>query len=147
MTDLTKTTLSFHPLEPLRFPLVNRLYKAYYPAGKAKKDEIIWIGETATSIKAAVRFQQYDDFQLMTGMLVAPQLRQQGLGLALLNACHSQLMTKPCYCFAFSHLEPLYLKAQFSVIADDALPLSLAHRIERYRSGGKALTPMQYQAS
>ncbi|QUJ67624.1 GNAT family N-acetyltransferase [Photobacterium sp. GJ3] len=144
MTDLTKTTLSFHPLEPLRFPLVNRLYKAHYPAGKAKKDEVIWIGESTTEIVSAVRFQQFEDHQLMTGMLVVPAFRQQGISQALLKACQVQLISKHCFCFAFSHLENLYAQAGFQVISEDALPVSLAGRIQRYRSAGKSLIPMRY---
>ncbi|KDM89654.1 GNAT family N-acetyltransferase [Photobacterium galatheae] len=144
MTDFTKTTLSFHPLKPIRFPLINRLYKAHYPAGKAKRDEIIWIGETTSEIVTVVRFQLSDDHQLLTGMLVAPTFRQQGVGLALLEACRTQLLSRRCFCFAFSHLEPLYQKAGFIVIDEVRLPASLANRLQRYRSAGKSLIPMQY---
>ncbi|MDF4767204.1 N-acetyltransferase, partial [Vibrio parahaemolyticus] len=28
-------------LNPIRLPLIKKLYKAYYPAGRAKKDELI----------------------------------------------------------------------------------------------------------
>ncbi|GAB6263836.1 GNAT family N-acetyltransferase [Photobacterium sp. 53610] len=144
MTDFTKTTLSFHPLEPIRFPLVNRLYKAHYPAGKAKRDEVIWIGETASEIVTVVRFQLSEDHQLLTGMLVSPAFRQQGIALALLAACQPQLAFMRCFCFAFSHLESLYVSAGFRVVSEDDLPATLANRLQRYRSAGKSLTPMLY---
>ena len=139
--------LRFHLLEPLRFPLINRFYKAYYPAGKAKKDEIIWIGEDNKGIQACVRFKQFEDFQLLTGMLVHPDLRSQGQGAALLTACKTQLSAQPCYCFAFSYLESFYQSAGFVTLEDNQLPESLRTRINRYRQSGKSLTPMLYDQS
>ncbi|MGF1733749.1 GNAT family N-acetyltransferase [Photobacterium satsumensis] len=136
--------LRFHPLEPLRFPLVNRFYKSYYPAGKAKKDEVIWIGEDNKGIKACVRFKQFDEYQLLTGMLVHPELRSQGHGIALLEACREQVTTSQCYCFAFSYLEEFYQESGFVIIKDNELPEPLQSRISRYRQSGKTLTPMIY---
>ncbi|MCQ1061305.1 GNAT family N-acetyltransferase [Photobacterium sp. DNB23_23_1] len=136
--------LRFHPLETLRFPLINRFYKSYYPAGKAKKDEVIWIGENNKGIQACVRFKQFDQYQLLTGMLVHPALRSQGLGLALLDACHGQLTASPSYCFAFGYLEAFYQDSGFIIITDNELPEPLQSRINRYRQSGKTLTPMIY---
>ncbi|MGF1727897.1 GNAT family N-acetyltransferase [Photobacterium nomapromontoriensis] len=137
--------LSFHHLEPLRFPLINRFYKTYYSAGKAKKDEIIWIGENESGICCCVRFKQFDDFQLLTGMLVHPRLRGEKIGHQLLQASEQQLIHHPCYCFAFDYLESFYNTAGFSTIPDDTLPPALKSRLERYRIGGKPLIPMHYQ--
>ncbi|MGR5065967.1 GNAT family N-acetyltransferase [Photobacterium sp. DNB22_13_2] len=136
--------LRFHPLEPLRFPLINRFYKSYYPAGKAKKDEVIWIGEDNKGIQACVRFKQFGEYQLLTGMLVHPELRSQGYAIALLEASKEQITTSQCYCFAFSHLEELYQGSGFTIIEDNALPEQLKSRINRYRQSGKTLTPMIY---
>ncbi|PSU31223.1 GNAT family N-acetyltransferase [Photobacterium lutimaris] len=136
--------LRFHLLEPLRFPLINRFYKSYYPAGKAKKDEVIWIGEDSKGIQACVRFKQFDEYQLLTGMLVHPDHRSQGHGIALLEACNDQLTTTQCYCFAFSHLETFYQGSGFVIIKDNELPEPLQSRINRYRQSGKTLTPMIY---
>ena len=114
--------LRFHPLEPLRFPLINRFYKSYYPAGKAKKDEVIWVGEDNSSIICCVRFKQFDNYQLLTGMLVHPEQRGMGLAKQLLTGCYQQLTDAPCYCFAFAHLETLYRNADFVVIPDSRTP-------------------------
>ncbi len=137
--------LSFHILEPLRFPLINRLYKNYYPAGKAKKDEDIWVGEDGSSIISCVRFKKIEDIQLLTGMLVIPDYRGKGVGDALLAATTKQIENQPCYCFAFSHLVPLYQRAHFTVIEDTELPHYLASRFKRYSESGKNLVPMIYQ--
>jgi len=137
--------IRFHPLEPLRFPLINRFYKSYYPAGKAKKDEIIWLGENTSRIICCVRFKQFEHYQLLTGMLVHPELRGSGIAKQLLTATNDQLTHIPCFCFAFSHLEKLYQDSGFTVILDSELPEPLASRIQRYRLSGKELTPMRYQ--
>lgn len=138
------SNLRFHPLEPLRFPLVNRFYKMYYPAGKAKKDEIIWVGEDTSGLICCVRFKQFAHEQLLTGMLVHPTHRGQGHCRALLAATRPQLLSKPCFCFAFRALEGLYRAAGFQQISDNALPEALASRIKRYRQSGKDLVAMQF---
>lgn len=138
------SNLRFHRLETLRFPLINRLYKAHYPAGKAKKDEIIWVGEDTSGLVCCVRFKQFEHQQLLTGMLVHPAHRGQGHGLALLAAVKTQLQSLPCFCFAFRHLEGLYTSAGFRPIADADLPEALASRIRRYRQSGKDLMAMQF---
>lgn len=137
--------LRFHPLEPLRFPLINRFYKSHYPAGKAKKDEIIWVGEHTSGIICCVRFKQFDHYQLLTGMLVHPEQRGTGIAKLLLTATQEQLTRSPCFCFAFSHLEKLYQDSGFVVMPEGELPEPLASRIQRYRQSGKDLIAMQYQ--
>lgn len=137
--------LSFHILQPIRFPLINRLYKSYYPAGKAKRDETIWVGEDESNIVCCVRFKSIEDIQLLTGMLVKPDLRGQGISEQLLVATIEQVEEQPCYCFAFSHLVALYQKANFVVINDNELPHFLASRFKRYSDSGKSLVPMMYQ--
>ncbi|UXI01162.1 GNAT family N-acetyltransferase [Photobacterium sp. TY1-4] len=138
------SNLRFHPIEALRFPLINRLYKTYYPAGKAKKDETIWVGEDTSGLICCVRFKQFEHEQLLTGMLVHPAHRGQDLGLALLAAAREQLHHLPCYCFAFRYLEGLYHEAGFRLIADHDLPEALSSRIRRYRQSGKDLIAMQF---
>jgi len=137
--------LRFHPLEPLRFPLINRFYKSYYPAGKAKKDEVIWVGENNSGIICCVRFKQFDHYQLLTGMLVHPGQRGTGIARSLLTASNQQQIDTPCYCFAFSHLEALYQEANFVVIPENELPEALASRLQRYRQSGKDLIAMRHQ--
>ena len=138
--------LTYHVLTSIRFPLVNRFYKNHYPSGKAKRDEIIWIGESSQALICAVRFQCYADYQLMTGMAVHSEHRNQGIASALLKATQSQLKERSCYCFAFSHLSAFYQTHGFKIIDTQELPSDLRPRFERYNQHGKTLIAMQYQS-
>lgn len=140
------TPYRFERLNPLRFPLVARFYKTHYPSGAPRKDEVIWTAEGEKGLCGAVRFRQFDTdrFQLLTGMLIAPELRRQKLGVALLEAVQEQIDLVPCYCLAFRHLVPLYQQAGFNVIDVQALPASLKGRYISYCNSGKDLVPMMF---
>lgn len=132
----------FAPLDPLRFPIVARFYKTHYPAGKPKKDEVIWTVEGHSGLKGAVRFRQFSDFQLLTGMLIDPAVRRQGVGASLLIAVEQQIKARPCYCLAYTHLQSLYKNAGFVVIETCKLPEALRGRYQSYCNSGKDLVPM-----
>ncbi|SKA69896.1 hypothetical protein SAMN02745132_04518 [Enterovibrio nigricans DSM 22720] len=133
----------FTPLDPLRFPIVTRFYKCYYPAGKPKKDEVIWTAESNdVGLCGAVRFKQFHSFQLLTGMVITPPLRGQNLGIMFLDAVSKQTLSKPCYCLAYRSLTPLYETAGFRIIEINDLPSELQGRYISYCNSGKDLIPM-----
>lgn len=133
-------------LDPLRFPLVARFYKTHYPAGKPKKDEIIWTAENSSGLFGSVRFRQFPNFQLLTGMLIAPEQRGKKQGEAFLNAVQTQIQTKACYCLAYRYLEKLYNDAGFEVIEVSNLPEELRGRYQSYCNSGKDLIPMRHNS-
>lgn len=133
------------PLLPVRFPLVKRLYQSIYPAGKPKKDEIIWTIENNMSLCGAIRFRQQDDYQLLTGLVIIPSLRKKKLAHTLINACRSQIETTPCFCFSFRYLVPFYQQHHFVVIDVNELPPSLMTKFHRYCLSGKDLVPLQWR--
>ncbi|RXJ72384.1 GNAT family N-acetyltransferase [Veronia nyctiphanis] len=137
--------LRFTPLNPIRFPLVARLYKSHYPAGKPKKDEVIWTAESENQLLASVRFKQFETFQLLTGMLVIPDFRGKGIGDELLNACNDQTSSKVCFCLAYRYLVPLYERNDFKMIETSELPDELAGRYKSYCNSGKDLVPMRFK--
>ncbi|HIF9431781.1 TPA: GNAT family N-acetyltransferase [Photobacterium damselae] len=137
-------TPEFHKLETLRFPLVNKLYKDHYPAGKAKRDEIIWVGEQNGTLIAAVRFKVIEESQLLTGMVVHSQYRRKNIASQFLYLLSEQLELYPCYCFALYELEGFYQRNGFITIDSSELPHPLQQRFERY-SSGKKLVPMLYK--
>ncbi|MCG3866290.1 MULTISPECIES: GNAT family N-acetyltransferase [unclassified Photobacterium] len=134
----------YRQLDPIRLPLVNKIYKSFYPSGKAKRDEIIWVAESNHSIIASVRFKTIDNMQLLTGMLVAPEYRLQGIAYKLIEACRSQINRQTCYCFAFQELEVFYQKSGFQTIDSETLPNNIKQRFQRYANSGKNLIPMVY---
>lgn len=138
--------LHYNQLNPIRLPIVNKLYKELYPAGKAKRDEIIWVGESKQGIICCVRFKQIGDIQLLTGMLVKLEYRNQKIASQLLQQVKKQIEKAPCYCFAFQELEKLYQQAGFITLASQQLPNDLRQRFERYCNSGKKLIAMQYNA-
>lgn len=141
-TGMDKYQIS--PLDPLRFPLVNRFYKTYYPAGKPKKDEVIWTAQGKSGLCAAVRFKRFGENQLLTGMLVHPDLRGSGLSHELLQAVRNQVIEKPCYCLAYRHLVSLYQQHGFEVIDAANLPGDVEDRFHSYCNSGKDLVSMAY---
>lgn len=137
----------YRQLDPIRLPLVNKLYKDFYPAGKAKRDECIWVAEDNNRIIASVRFKLIDDVQLLTGMLVLPEYRLKGIANELIQATYSQIQQKTCYCFAFQELENLYQKSGFDTIEIEKLPYNIKQRFLRYANSGKKLIPMVFVQS
>ncbi|MEC6799322.1 GNAT family N-acetyltransferase [Photobacterium sp. S4TG1] len=135
----------YQPLKIIRLPIVNKLYKDFYPAGKAKRDEILWVGESPLGIVCCVRFKPIGELQLLTGMLVKPEFRGQKIATHLLQHVTPQIKQKPCYCFAFIELEALYQHAGFITLSPQQLPHDLQQRFERYCNSGKKLIPMQYK--
>lgn len=136
-------TLQIATLDPIKLPLVVRLYKAHYPAGKAKKDELTIVGYHQNQIVALVRLRNVEQYRLLTGMLVVPDYRQHGFGHQLMAYCQQQVLKVGDYCFAYQHLEGFYAQYGFQAINSDALPNSLKSLFERY-SRTKPLVAMQY---
>ncbi|RJX72364.1 N-acetyltransferase [Vibrio sinensis] len=139
--------LTIEVLDPIKLPLVTRLYKAHYPSGKAKSNELTIVGYIEQSLSAVVRFRPIEEFRLLTGMLVIPQYREQGVGHQLMNYCQQHTLTSKDYCFAYSHLELFYQQHGFTTIPASTLPNSLKLLYNRYSHSGKRLTPMHYSGA
>ncbi|KZM38802.1 MAG: GNAT family N-acetyltransferase [Marinomonas sp.] len=142
------STLTHKLIDKLHFPLAKKFYQAHYPSGKANKADPIWALTEGYQIRVCLRLKQFEDCQLLTAMVTHPNFRKQGLGKSLLTALISDstrpLLTKPCYCFAFTHLEGFYQKAGFTSITVEELPIALKSRYLAYTQSGKALIPMKF---
>ncbi|MBR7889381.1 GNAT family N-acetyltransferase [Marinomonas sp. A79] len=128
----------------LWFPLVKKFYQAHYPSGKPNKADPIWVIKHKGAILCAVRLKQLGDDQLLTAMVTEPSQRNQGLGGHLLGCIKKALSERPCYCFAFTHLEDFYTKHHFVALTAAQLPPVLRSRFLAYTAQGRALTPMRY---
>ncbi|EGR2798145.1 N-acetyltransferase [Vibrio navarrensis] len=137
-------TIRIERLDPIKLPMVKKLYKSYYPSAKAKTDEQIIVAYQEHQMVGLVRFKPIEEWLLLTGMLVIPTHRQQGVGHALLSYCRENTLNSHCYCFAYPHLPPFYAQHGFKTIELDALPNSLKQKYLRYCESGKDLIPMQF---
>ncbi|NOH51228.1 GNAT family N-acetyltransferase [Vibrio rotiferianus] len=140
-------SLIIEVLNPIKLPLIKRLYKTHYPAGKAKRDELIITASVENCIIALLRMKTVEKSRLLTGMLVIPEFRGSGIGDALLSHCKNTVFTSGDYCFAFRHLENYYARHGFATIDSSALPNSLKMAYLRYVDSGKDLIPMQFSNS
>ena len=138
--------LRIETLDPIKLPLVSRLYKAYYPSGKAKKNETTIVAYAGLQLIGVVRFRPIEQFQLLTGMLVTPELRGKQIGHQLLLHCQQTICNSNTYCFAYPHLEAFYQQHGFASVEPSQLPGSLNQLFNRYTGSGKCLIAMHYQA-
>lgn len=137
--------LRIETLDPIKLPLVSRLYKAHYPSGKAKKNEQTIVAYHQQQLIGVVRFRPIEQYQLLTGMLVIPEQRGKNFGHALLLHCQQSICNDATYCFAYPHLEDFYQQHGFATVEQSILPACLKQLFERYTGSGKALIPMHYQ--
>ncbi|MDE1309531.1 GNAT family N-acetyltransferase [Vibrio aestuarianus] len=144
MKQKEMTELHFEVLPPIKLPLIKRIYKDHYPSAKAKKDELCIVGAINGTICTVVRFRSIEQYRLLTGLLVVPVHRGQGVGSQLLGYCESHILTSQDYCFAYSHLESFYCAHGFRTLAPNEIPQSLMQLLERYLRSGKDLIPMRY---
>lgn len=139
--------VNFQQLDPMKLPLIKPIYKHFYPSAKPKKSEVIVVGYVQQQIISVVRFRPIEHYSLLTGLLVIPEYRQQGIAHQLLNFCHKDHVNSDTFCFAYEHLECLYQSCGFITITPETLPPSLQQLFQRYTANGKKLLPMQYKAT
>lgn len=137
--------LVIETLDPIKMPLVSRLYKAHYPSGKAKKDELTLVGYQQNKLVAVVRFRNIDKYRLLTGMLVVPECRGEGIGHQLMQHCQNSVLAEGDYCFAYQHLEAFYAQHGFVAVEANELSNPLRVLFERYSSSGKKLVGMRFE--
>ena len=138
--------MQIEQIDPLKLPLVTRLYKQFYPSGKAKKDELTLVGYLEDQIVSVVRLKTIENIRLLTGMLVVPDKRQLGLGHQLMQYCSVNILADSDYCFAYEHLASFYAQHGFATIKPSGLPGQLKERFHRYNRN-KKLVPMQFLPS
>ncbi|MCF8781097.1 GNAT family N-acetyltransferase [Vibrio sp. IRLE0018] len=139
-------SIRFEVLDPIKLPLIKKIYKAHYPSAKVKRDEMIIIAQIAQQTVGVVRLRYIEQYQLLTGMLTLPNARGKGYGHALLEYCTSNHLNEDVFCFSYRHLENFYSCHGFQEIDVDKLPNTLKQKYLRYSESGKDLVPMQYRA-
>lgn len=127
-----QTDWQFRALSGVLLPVANQFYKRVNKHMKARGDETVWLGETKGRACAALRLRPLEPpFELLTGMLVAPDARGQGWASALLNAAAQAFRVQETFLFCEPALVNLYRRAGF--VPTQSLPAPLASRQARYQ--------------
>ena len=133
-------------VEPLRFPLVNRFYKAAGDRSRAKGDDRVWVVRDGMDMVAALRLIPVaPEAWLLRSMCVEPVRRRQGIGLYLLKSIQNELDEKDTYCYPFSHLKYFYGQVGFVERSPAEVPEWIATPYERYCRQGRDIGLMLRQ--
>lgn len=93
-------------------------------------------------IAAAARIRPIGPYHLLTGLLVHPHLRGQGLGTSLMQALAPTLGAAPSFLFCEAELTAFYRGLGFMLPNNP--PSELLQLQRRYQTQGKQLVLMQY---
>ncbi|MHA6494692.1 GNAT family N-acetyltransferase [Pseudomonas borbori] len=124
MTDLRVRCLP----APLR-PLANKFYRAHRSPMRAHADDQVWVAEHG-EIAAALCLRVIAGGHWLTGLLVAPDARGQGLARALVEHALAET-TAPVWLFCHPQLSEFYRRVDF--LPALGLPAELQQRLLRYQ--------------
>ncbi len=132
-------------IEPLRWPLVAKFYKANGHKGKPCGDDRVLALLKQGEIVAAVRLSpQPQGCLLLRGLWTAQTLRNQGLGSELLLQVHNRFADQPIWCYPYAHLDGFYRRNGFSSYPAAQAPDPIRQRWTRYRAKGHDYLLMAY---
>lgn len=140
MSDL----LTVLPLEAIKYPLVQKLYKSHYSSGRVKSDERVIAAYHSHEMIGVLRLKSVGEHRLLTGMVVVPTYRKQKIGSVMLQYCKHNELQATDYCFSYVHLESFYQQHGFKTLDALQLPEQLLTLFSTYCRSGKALVPMIY---
>jgi predicted GNAT family N-acyltransferase len=95
---------------------------------------------TCSEIVASARIRPIGQLSILTGMLVHPSFRGQGVGHRLMHELSPVLCDGKTYIFALVHLERFYTQHGFTVIED--APNDIAQLFLKYQRGSERLVLM-----
>ena len=145
MLETSLTQLTFKQADHYNLPRVKQFYKQHGMRAQAPKGDEIYIASLQTKIVAALRLQPVGDVFLLRSMCVDSNLRQQGIGSALLDYLQPRLGSIECYCFPFDHLLKFYQSANFISVLAESAPQGVHSKFERYINNGKKICLMKHQ--
>lgn len=125
--------------------LVKPLYQQFYKSAVPRRDERVFITRnTHRSIIAATKLRSIEgEYWLLSGVVVAPAFRQQGIASLLLSHVLQRVEERPCYCFCHPQLAALYITLGFEI--RDELPDSVLSRLNTYRRSKRDLVALEFR--
>ena len=157
MTTAMNTKLQLTWLAPDERIEVKKFYCQYMPYARLLQKESVCVLTQAdpnldrfseitsskiacSKIIASARIRPIGELAILTGMLVHPDFRGQGVGHKLMQALDSVLCDGKTYIFALAHLEGFYAQHGFTVIED--APNDIAQLFLKYQGPEKELVLM-----
>jgi GNAT superfamily N-acetyltransferase len=120
--------LRYAQLDALSWPLMNKFYRGHQSSMKAVRDAQLWVARRE-EIVAALCLRPVAGGHWLTGLLVDPACREQGIAAQLIAAAVQDLQ-EPVWLFCHPDLRGFYERRGFSF--DPALPYAMAERLSRY---------------
>ncbi|MFJ2981089.1 MULTISPECIES: GNAT family N-acetyltransferase [unclassified Pseudomonas] len=137
------TTLLFTALTDLERRLLNHFYKQHGSRMRAAGDGELWVARSGEVI-AGLSLSPVAGGHWLTGLLVAPQWRSQGVAARLVEAALAQ--AHGCtWLFCHPDLQAFYQRLGFTTACD--LPDALASRLARYQRSKRLVALLRGQSS
>lgn len=125
-------------LAPAQHPLLVRFYRNNQSRNRVRPQAQCWVARRGEII-AGLCLTSVENGYFLTGLLVAPERRNQGVGAALVQRALSDIQA-PVWLFCRPQLQGFYAELGFAHA--QALPATLADRLARYRQN-KTLIALQ----
>jgi GNAT superfamily N-acetyltransferase len=134
--------IEFYLLPEACQPLANKFYRACRSPVRTSNVGQIWVARQ-DEIIGALCLTAVAEGTWLTGLLVAPEVRSQGVAKKLIGQALAN-SSGPVWLFCHPDLMPFYQRSGFAPA--QALPRVLGERLMRY-SRSKSLEAMVYQSS
>ncbi len=134
--------MTFSWLQAVENPLVKPFYKQFMPHARVNRSETVAVLRQENIIVACARLRPIGEFELLTGMLVHPDLRGQQLGHRLLSGMRERFTEGRSFTFALSHLTKFY--AQHGFVSATKAPDEIHQRFLAYQAQGRDIVLMAY---
>lgn len=115
-------------LDDALWPLMNKFYRRHQSSMKAVRDAQLWVAKR-DEIVAGLCLRPMAEGLWLTGLLVDPACRRQGVAAALMAEALATV-TQPVWLLCHPDLREFYQGNGFS--ANPPLPYALAERLLRY---------------
>ncbi|MEX6504646.1 GNAT family N-acetyltransferase [Pseudomonas zhanjiangensis] len=123
------TPLHVQALTALSRPLAHKFYRAQHSPMRAHRHDRVWVA-LQSEIVAALCLRPVPPGHWLTGLLVAPAYRRQGVACRLLEQVLAET-EGPVWLFCDPELDAFYQRLGFTQCLE--LPPALAERLARYR--------------
>ncbi|WP_324733757.1 GNAT family N-acetyltransferase [Pseudomonas paeninsulae] len=110
-------------------PLVDEFYRAHRSPMRVDRQAQVWVMQH-TEIVAALCLRPLTHGHWLSGLLVAPSQRRQGLARQLIEQALA-LTSEPVWLFCHPELHSFY--ASLGFLPGTSLPAALAERLSRYQ--------------